>query len=98
MPNILRSEPKSPRSASRLPQHGITKPYAVRSERWVEVTEFLLHDIKIYLSPVLDLYNGEHFLQELDEYLRYYNEKRIKEKLNGMSPVQYRTHNHMSYC
>ena len=40
----------------------------------------------------------EHFLKELDEYLRYYNEKRIKVKLNGMSPVQYRTHNHKSYC
>ena len=40
----------------------------------------------------------EHFLKELDEYLHYYNEKRIKVKLNGMSPVQYRTHNHKSYC
>ena len=40
----------------------------------------------------------EHFLKELDEYLHYYNEKRIKAKLNGMSPVQYRTHNHKSYC
>ena len=40
----------------------------------------------------------EHFLKELEEYLRYYNEVRIKEKLNGMSPVQYRTQNHMSNC
>ena len=40
----------------------------------------------------------DHFLKELDEYLRYYNVDRIKEKLNGMSPVQYRTHNHKSYC
>ena len=40
----------------------------------------------------------EHFLKELDEYLRYYNEVRIKKKLNGMSPVQYRTHNHISNC
>ena len=40
----------------------------------------------------------EHFLKELDEYLRYYNEDRIKEKLNGMSPVQYRTQNYKSNC
>ena len=40
----------------------------------------------------------EHFLKELEEYLRYYNEDRIKEKLNGMSPVQYRTHNYKSCC
>ena len=40
----------------------------------------------------------EHFLKELDEYLRYYNEDRIKEKLNGMSPVKYRTQNYKSNC
>ena len=40
----------------------------------------------------------EHFLEELEEYLRYYNEDRIKEKLNGMSPVKYRTQNHKSNC
>ena len=34
----------------------------------------------------------DHFLVELQDYLKYYNQDRIKEKLNGMSPVQYRTH------
>ena len=38
----------------------------------------------------------EHFLEELEEYIRYYNQDRIKEKLNGMSPVQYRTFNNKS--
>ncbi len=37
----------------------------------------------------------DQFLKELEEYLRYYNEKRIKEKLNGMSPIQYRTHHNI---
>ena len=27
----------------------------------------------------------------LHKYIRYYNEERIKVKLNGLSPVQYRT-------
>lgn len=36
--------------------------------------------------------NEQHFLQELEKYITYYNEERIKEKLNGMSPVEYRTH------
>ena len=40
----------------------------------------------------------DHFLKELDEYLRYYNMDRIKEKLNGMSPVQYRIYHEESYC
>ncbi|QAV07620.1 IS3 family transposase [Bacillus vallismortis] len=34
----------------------------------------------------------EHLKQELELYIDYYNQKRIKAKLKGMSPVQYRTH------
>ncbi|MGK7379790.1 IS3 family transposase [Planococcus sp. 1R117A] len=34
----------------------------------------------------------EHFLQELDDYLVYYNQKRMKSKLKNMSPGEYRTH------
>lgn len=33
----------------------------------------------------------EQFMQELTEYIRYYNHDRIKMKLRGLSPVQYRT-------
>lgn len=33
----------------------------------------------------------EHFKRELAKYIDYYNHKRIKAKLKGMSPVQYRT-------
>jgi putative transposase len=32
------------------------------------------------------------FKQELIEYLDYYNNRRIKQKLKGLSPVQYRIH------
>jgi transposase InsO family protein len=32
----------------------------------------------------------EHFKRELLDYLHYYNHHRIKQKLKGMSPVQYR--------
>lgn len=34
----------------------------------------------------------EHFKLELEKYINYYNTKRIKAKLKGMSPIQYRTH------
>lgn len=34
----------------------------------------------------------DHFKQELEQYISYYNRKRIKAKLKGMSPVQYRVH------
>ncbi|RSD25226.1 IS3 family transposase [Mesobacillus subterraneus] len=33
----------------------------------------------------------EHFIQELEKYIYYYNHDRIKAKLKGKSPVQYRT-------
>jgi len=36
--------------------------------------------------------NMEHFKQELEQYISYYNYKRIKVKLKGMSPIQYRVH------
>ena len=32
------------------------------------------------------------FIDKLEEYIYYYNNKRISLKLKGMSPVQYRTH------
>ena len=35
----------------------------------------------------------DHFKRELKKYIEYYNNDRIKLRLNGMSPVQYRTHN-----
>jgi len=34
----------------------------------------------------------ENFKMELERYIQYYNNKRIKAKLKGMSPVQYRIH------
>ena len=34
----------------------------------------------------------EELETDIIEYIDYYNNKRIKGKLKGMSPVQYRTH------
>lgn len=35
-------------------------------------------------------YSYEELVEEIDTYIRYYNEERIKEKLGWMSPVEYR--------
>jgi len=35
--------------------------------------------------------NMQHFINELHEYMHYYNHRRIKGKLKGLSPVNYRT-------
>jgi len=38
----------------------------------------------------------EHFTKELSEYIDYYNNNRIKAKLKGLSPVQFRTQSFIS--
>lgn len=35
----------------------------------------------------------DEFRDKLEEYISYYNSKRIKLRLNGMSPVEYRLTN-----
>ena len=42
----------------------------------------------LYLQTFDDV---EHFIKELDDYIGYYNNHRIKAKLKGLSPVEYRT-------
>ena len=92
-----------------------------------DVTQINIGPEKLYLSPILDMFNGEiisyniskspnleqiydmldkafakfdnaekfdsskAFIKALDEYIDYYNNKRIKSRLKGKSPVQYRT-------
>ena len=43
---------------------------------------------------VLSYLNGEYeeLKSEIERFIKYYNEKRIKEKLGWRSPVQYRLH------
>jgi putative transposase len=38
------------------------------------------------------LYPFEKLKERIEKYIKYYNNKRIKQKLAGMSPVQYRIH------
>ncbi len=48
--------------------------------------------MKSELLYLKEFHSMEHFKSELAKYIEYYNHKRIKAKLKGMSPVQYRTH------
>ena len=45
----------------------------------------IIHNLKKILKSV------EDFIKELKSYIKYYNTKRIKIKLKGLSPVEYRT-------
>ena len=53
----------------------------------------LLKSELLYLQTFDSL---EHFKEELEKYLQYYNNDRIKLKLDGKSPVQYRTQTNKS--
>jgi putative transposase len=46
--------------------------------------------LKSELLYLQEFESMEHFIQELEKYIEYYNHKRIKEKLKGLSPVEYR--------
>ncbi|MED1472815.1 IS3 family transposase, partial [Bacillus salipaludis] len=48
--------------------------------------------LKSELLYLKEFESMEQFKVELEKYIYYYNHKRIKAKLKGMSPVQYRTH------
>ena len=48
--------------------------------------------LKSELLYLQEFESMDHFKQELEQYIDYYNHKRIKAKLKGMSPVQYRIH------
>lgn len=48
--------------------------------------------LKYELLYLKEFQNRNYFKQELERYIHYYNNKWIKAKLKGMSPVQYRIH------
>src|SRR6185312_565795 len=46
--------------------------------------------LKSELLYLKEFESMEHFRIELEKYIYYYNHKRIKAKLKGLSPIQYR--------
>ena len=48
--------------------------------------------LKSELLYLQEFQSMDHFIDELESYITYYNQKRIKAKLKGMTPVQYRIH------
>ena len=46
--------------------------------------------LKSELLYIQEFESLEHFKKELSEYLSWYNEKRIKVKFKGLTPLQFR--------
>ena len=55
------------------------------------IMENFFGHVKSELLYLMEFSSVEHFVTELTDYLDYYNHKRIKCKLKGLSPVVFRT-------
>ncbi|MDP1422026.1 IS3 family transposase [Peribacillus simplex] len=76
-----------------LRERGITQSMSHKGNGYDNaVMENFFGIMKSELLYLKEFESVEHFKQELAKYIEYYNHKRIKAKLKGMSPVQYRAH------
>jgi transposase InsO family protein len=74
-----------------LKQHGITQSMSRKGNCLDNaVMENFFGHLKSELLYIQEFESMNHFKSELEEYINYYNHRRIKEKLKGLSPVQYR--------
>lgn len=79
--------------AHALKERGITQSMSRKGNCYDNaVIENFFGIMKSELLYLKEFESIEHFKQELEKYINYYNNKRIKAKLKGMSPVQYRAH------
>lgn len=53
---------------------------------------FVLLKSELYYIKEKEYKNIQELEKDIIEYIEYYNNRRIKSKLKGMSPVQYRKH------
>lgn len=76
-----------------LKEHGIRQSMSRKGNCYDNaVIESFFGTMKSEFLYLKEFESIAHFKQELSKYMDYYNHKRIKAKLKGMSPVQYRTH------
>ena len=73
-------------------------------QNWRFVYKYAVFNLQTSISPYklasrittqhygVVYYSYEELKSEIERYIKYYNEQRIKEKLGWMSPVQYRLH------
>lgn len=75
-----------------LKERGITQSMSRKGNCYDNaVIENFFGIMKSEFLYLTDFESIDHFKQELEEYMDYYNNKRIKAKLKGKSPVKYRT-------
>ena len=79
-----------------LKEHNITQSMSRKGNCFDNaVIENFFGHLKSELFYLQKFDSMEHFISELREYIDRWNNSRIKVKLNGLSPVQYRISNHL---
>lgn len=74
-----------------LKEKGIRQSMSRKATCWDNaVMENFFGHLKSELLYNQEFESVEHFVQELHAYLEYYNQKKIRKKLNYMSPIEYR--------
>ena len=87
------------KDAHALKEHGITQSTSRKGNCLDSaVIENFFGLLKSELLYLQEFENMEHLKRELEQYIEYYSHKQIKEKLNGLSPVQYRTQSLQIKC
>ena len=82
-----------PKYQQALQERGITQSMSRKGNCYDNaVIESFFGTLKSEFLYLKEFENVDHFKVELAKYIDYYNNKRIKSKLKGMSPVKYRTH------
>lgn len=75
-----------------LKEKGITQSMSRKGNCYDNsVMENFFGIMKSELLYLKEFESVKHFKVELEKYIDYYNNKRIKAKLKGLSPIQYRT-------
>ena len=74
-----------------LKEKGIRQSMS-RKRNCLDLAENFFGLLKSELFYMKEYKTIEELEKDIIEYIDYYNNKRIKSKLKGMSPVQYRTH------
>lgn len=89
---ILRATYSRTAYINQLKEKGIQVSISRRGNCWdnAPIESFFSHfkSELIYLSKTN---NYDNLILEISEYIDYYNNKRIQKKLNGLSPIEYRT-------
>ena len=76
----------------RLTEHGVTQSMSRRSNCLDNAAmESFFGTLKSELFRLQKFDNIEQLRQGLRDYIHYYNHHRLKLKLKGLSPVEYRT-------